>query len=192
MSFVAEDDVLDVVERCFAHVWKLVLGAVVPTPIRRITHADAILRYGVDKPDLRYGLEIGELSSIFAATEFKIFRQALDAGGVIRGLRIPRAVGGKEIEALTEVARVEGAKGLAFWHRESSGWRSPITKFFGERELAELQSATQAEPGDVVVAVADQVAVAAASLGAVRKAAARMLGLVKEGVFEFVWVTDFP
>jgi aspartyl-tRNA synthetase len=192
MSFVSEDDVLDVVERCFAHVWQKVLGVAVATPMRRITHAEAILRYGVDKPDLRYGLEIEELSPIFAGTEFKIFRQALDAGGVIRGLRIPRAAGGKEIEALTEVARAEGAKGLAFWHREANGWRSPIAKFFGERELAQLEEATQAQPGDVVVAVADQEEVTAASLGAVRKAAARMLGLVKEGVFEFVWVTDFP
>jgi len=192
MSFVAEDDVLDVVERSFANIWQKVLGVAVPTPIRRITHAEAMLRYGVDKPDLRYGLEIQELSSKFAGTEFKIFRQVLDAGGVVRGLRIPRTVGGKEIDALTEVARAEGAKGLAFWHREADGWRSPIAKFFGERELAGLQEATNAEPGDVVVAVADQVEVASASLGAVRKAAARMLGLVKEGVFEFVWVTDFP
>jgi aspartyl-tRNA synthetase len=192
MSFVSEDDVLDVVERCFAHVWQRVLGVAITTPIRRITHAEALLRYGVDKPDLRYGLEIQELSAFFTGTEFKIFRQALDAGGVIRGLRIPRAIGGKEIEALTEVARAEGAKGLAFWHREAAGWRSPITKFFGERELAALQQATHAEPGDVVVAVADQVAVASASLGAVRKAAAKILDLVKDGVFEFVWVTDFP
>jgi aspartyl-tRNA synthetase len=151
-----------------------------------------MLRYGVDKPDLRYGLEIEDLSPIFAETEFKIFRQTLDAGGVIRGLRIPRTVGGKEIDALTEVARAEGAKGLAFWHREADGWRSPIAKFFGEREFGQLQKATHAEPGDVVVAVADQVEVASASLGAVRKAAARMLGLVKEGAYEFVWVTDFP
>jgi aspartyl-tRNA synthetase len=192
MSFVSEDDVLDVVERCFAHVWQKVLGVAVPTPIRRITYAEAMSRYGVDKPDLRYGLEIQELSSIFAGTEFKIFRQVLDAGGVIRGLRIPRAAGGKEIEALTEVARSEGAKGLAFWHREADGWRSPITKFFDERALSQLQEATHAEPGDLVVAVADKVEVASASLGAVRKAAARMLGLVKQGVFEFVWVTDFP
>ncbi|TME81711.1 MAG: aspartate--tRNA ligase [Chloroflexi bacterium] len=192
MSFVNEDDVLDVVERCFAHVWQKVLGVTVPMPIRRITHADAMLRYGVDKPDLRYGLEIEELSSIFDKTEFKIFRQALDAGGVIRALRIPRSVGAKEIEALTEVARAEGAKGLAFWHREAEGWRSPIAKFFGERELVELQAATRAEPGDVVVAVADQVEIVSAALGAVRKAAARTLGLVKEGAFEFVWVTDFP
>ena len=192
MSFVAEDDVLDVVERCFAHVWKLVLGAVVPTPIRRITHADAILRYGVDKPDLRFGLEIQELSSIFAGTEFKIFRQALDAGGVVRGLRIPKAIGGKEIDALTEAARGDGAKGLAFWHREAEAWRSPITKFFNERELAALEQVTQAQPGEVVVAVADRAEVAAAALGSVRKLAARSLGLINEGTFEFVWVTEFP
>jgi aspartyl-tRNA synthetase len=192
MSFVGEDDVLDVVERCFAQVWQQVLGMAVPTPIRRITHAEAVLRYGVDKPDLRYGLEIQELSSIFAKTEFKIFRQALDARGVVRGIRIPRTVGGKEIEALTEVARSEGAKGLAFWHREADGWRSPIAKFFNESELAGLQQATQAEAGNVVVAVADQPDVAATALGAVRKAAARMLGLLKDGAFEFVWVTDFP
>src|SRR3989475_12329214 len=85
MSFVNEDDVLDVVERCFSHVWQQVLGVAVLTPIRRITHEEAMLRYGVDKPDLRYGLEIVELSSIFGTTEFKIFRQALNAGGVIRG-----------------------------------------------------------------------------------------------------------
>jgi aspartyl-tRNA synthetase len=177
MSFVGEDDVLDVVERCFAYVWQQVLGTPISTPIRRITHAEAMLRYGVDKPDLRYGLEIQELSPIFTKTEFKIFRQALDAGGLVRGLRIPRAV---------------GAKGLAFWHREPDGWRSPITKFFSERELTDLQQAVNAEPGDLVVAVADRVEVAAPALGAVRKSAARTLGLVKEGVFEFVWVTEFP
>ena len=192
MSFVAEDDVLDVVERCFAHVWKQVLGVAVATPIRRITHADAMLRYGVDKPDLRYNLEIEELSSIFAGTEFKIFRQALDAGGVVRGLRIPVTIGGKEIDALTEAARGDGAKGLAFWHREAQGWRSPITKFFTERELVGLEQATGAQPGDVVVAVADRPEVAAAALGSVRKSAARSLGLIDERAFEFVWVTEFP
>ena len=192
MSFVGEDDVLDVIERCFAHIWKQVLNVDVPTPIRRITHAEALRRYGVDKPDLRYGLEIEELSAIFATTEFKIFRQALDSGGVVRGIRIPRNVGGKEIEALTEVARAEGAKGLAFWHREPNGWRSPITKFFSDGELTGLAQATGAQPDDVVVAVADRAEVAAAALGSVRKAAARTLGLIKDGNFEFVWVTEFP
>jgi aspartyl-tRNA synthetase len=192
MSFVGEDDVLDVIERSFAHVWQQVLEVAVPTPIRRITHAEALRHYGVDKPDLRYGLEIQELSSIFAATDFKIFRQALDSGGVVRGIRIGRNLGGKEIEALTELARAEGAKGLAFWHREGDGWRSPITKFFSDPELAGLQQTVQARPGDVVVAVADRAEVAAAALGSVRKSAARTLGLIKDGVFEFVWITEFP
>ena len=192
MSFVGEDDVLDVIERSFAHIWKQVLGLTVRTPIRRMTHAEALRRYGVDKPDLRYGLEIQELSALFSATGFKIFRQALDAGGVVRGIRIPRDLGGKEIDALTELARADGAKGLAFWHREADGWRSPITKFFNDAELAGLQAATGAQRGDVVLAVADRAEVAAAALGSVRKSAARTLGLITEGVFEFVWVTEFP
>jgi aspartyl-tRNA synthetase len=192
MSFVAEDDVLDVVERCFAHVWTKVLGVTLQTPIRRIAHADALLHYGVDKPDLRYGLEIRDLASPFGRTDFKIFRQALDSGGVVRGIRIPGSLGSKDIEGLTEVARAEGAKGLAFWHREGEGWRSPITKFFSDPELAELGRLTQAQPGDVIVAVADRAEVAAPALGSVRKAAARMLKLIPDGVYEFVWVTDFP
>jgi aspartyl-tRNA synthetase len=192
MSFVREDDVLDVIERSFAHVWQKVLGITVPIPIRRITHAEAMLRYGVDKPDLRYGLEIQELTPLFAGTEFKIFRQALDAGGVIRGLRIPGSLSAKEIEGFTEVARAEGAKGLAFWHREPQGWRSPIAKFFDADELAGLERATGAAPGEVVLAVAGGVEVASAALGQVRKAAARSLGLIKEGAYQFVWVTEFP
>ena len=192
MSFVGEDDVLDVIERSFVHIWKRVLNVSIPTPIRRLTHAEALRRYGVDKPDLRYGLEIEEFSSIFAATEFKIFRKALDGGGVVRGIRIPRNLGGKDIETLTELARAEGAKGLAFWHRETNGWHSPITKFFSDGELASLQQTTGAQPDELVVAVADRREVAAAALGSVRKAAARILALINDGVFEFVWVTDFP
>ena len=111
---------------------------------------------------------------------------------MVRGLRIPTTIGGKEIDALTETARAEGAKGLAFWHREAQGWRSPITKFFNQRELAELERVTQAQPGDVVVAVADRVEVAAAALGSVRKSAARSLGLINEAGLEFVWITEFP
>jgi aspartyl-tRNA synthetase len=191
MSFVNEEDVLDVIERSFAHVWKEVLGITVPAPLRRVTHAESMLRYGVDKPDLRYGLEIQELSAIFAGTEFKIFRQALDGGGVIRGIRIPHALTAREIDGLTEAAKAEGAKGLAFWHREAEAWRSPIARFFSQRELGELQTAMKAEPGDVVVAVADRPEVTAPALGSVRKAAAQQLGLAKGG-FEFVWVTEFP
>jgi aspartyl-tRNA synthetase len=192
MSFVGEDDVIDVIERCFAHVWQQVLGSTVQTPMRRITHAESMLRYGVDKPDLRYGLEIANISTTFARTEFKIFRQALDAGGVVRAIRVHAPLGAKDIDRLTGVARAEGAKGLAFWHREAGGWRSPIARFFSEDEFAGLQRGTGAEPGDVVLAVADRAETAAPALGSVRKALAQDLQLLKPGVFAFVWVTDFP
>ncbi|MDQ6711438.1 MAG: aspartate--tRNA ligase [Candidatus Dormibacteraeota bacterium] len=194
MSFVGEEDVIDVIERAFAYTFQHVLAVPVATPIRRISHADAMLRYGVDKPDLRYGLEIAELTPIFKGTEFKIFRQVLDSGGAIRAIRVPGAAGApaKEIEAWTEVAKAEKAKGLAFWHLEAAGWRSPIAKFFSETELAGLRDATAAQLGDLVLAVADRAEVVAAALGAVRKAVARQRGLIPTGQFEFVWVTDFP
>jgi aspartyl-tRNA synthetase len=192
MSFVAEDDVLDVIERCFAHIWKTVLGIDIKTPLPRMTYADSILHYGVDKPDLRYGLRIEELSALFAETSFKIFRQALDTGGVVRGLRVPKPLGAKDLERLTEVAKAEGGRGLAFWHREGEGWRSPIAKFFAGSELDQLARVTEAGDGDVVLAVADAPQTAAAALGSVRKAVARDLQLIKPAQYQFVWVTDFP
>ena len=194
MSFVTEDDVIDVIERSFAYTWRQVLKLEIQTPIRRITHAESMLRYGVDKPDLRYGLEIGDVTAVFGATQFKIFRTVLTGGGAIRAIRIPGAAGeaAKEIEAWTEVARAEKAKGLAYWHLQADGWQSPIAKFFSAAELDGLRKATGAQPGDLVVAVADRVEVVAAALGAVRKAVARRRDLIPAGRFEFVWVTEFP
>ena len=194
MSFVGEDDVMDVIERSFAYTFERALGIPVATPIRRMTHAEAMSRYGVDKPDLRYGLEIVELTPVFKTTEFKIFREVVDSGGVIRGIRVPGAAGAgpREIDSWTEVAKAEKARGLAFWHLEGDRWRSPIAKFFSEAELAGLREAVGAEPGDLVLAVADRAEVAAPALGAVRKQAAKQCGLVPESRYEFVWVTEFP
>ncbi len=194
MSFVTEDDVLDVTERCFAYVWQTVLGRAVPVPFRRVTHADALLRYGVDKPDLRYGLELVDLTPHFQSTGFQVFRQALAQGGAIRGLRVPggSALGRKEIDALTEVAKTAKAKGLAFWYQEALEWRSPITKFFTAEELGALQGATEARPGDLVLAVADQPRVAAGAMGAIRKAVAERQSLIPADAFEFAWITEFP
>ena len=194
MSFVSEDDVLDVIGRCFGHVWEKVLESRIQVPIRRITHAEAIAKYGLDKPDLRYGLEIADLTEIFSKTGFKIFRQVIDQGGCVRGIRVPGGAGiaGKEIDALTEVARAEGAKGLAWWQRTGDGWQSPIAKFFTPVEHDALQAGTGAQAGDLVVAVADRPDIAAPALGQVRRDAARRLGLIAAGATEFVWVTDFP
>src|SRR6267143_1623822 len=185
MSFVTEDDVLEGTERCFASVWQTVLGRAVAVPFRRVTHADALLRYGVDKPDLRYGLELVDLTPHFQSTGFQVFRQALAQGGAIRGLRVPggAALGRKEIDALTEVAKTAKAKGLAFWYREAPEWRSPITKFFTAEELGALEGATGARPGDLVLAVADQSRVAAGAMGAIRKAVAERQGLIPPDAF---------
>jgi aspartyl-tRNA synthetase len=194
MSFVGEDDVMDVIERSFAYTFQKTIGISVVTPIRRITHAEAMSRYGVDKPDLRYGLEIVELTPVFKATEFKIFRQVVDSGGAIRGIRVPGAAGAspREIDNWTEVAKSEKARGLAFWHLEGDQWRSPIAKFFSAAELTALRETLGAETGDLVLAVADRAEVAAPALGAVRKQVARQRGLIQEGRYEFVWVTEFP
>jgi len=194
MSFVSENDVMDVTERCFASVWQEVLGVNVAVPFRRITYADAMARYGVDKPDLRYGLEIQDLSHIFGRTDFQVFRQVLNQGGAIRGIRVPRGgrLDRKDIDALTEVARSAKAKGLAYWYREADDWRSPIAKHFEPAELDALARVTEAGPADLVVAVADQPSTAGPALGAVRKALAQTLKLVPDGAFEFVWVVDFP
>ena len=194
MSFIREDDVLDVIERSFAHVWKAVLGIEIAVPIRRMTHAHALARYGVDKPDLRYGLEIDELSPAFSTTAFQVFRQVLDSGGVVRGIRVPRGseLGRPDLDALTEVARGARARGLAYWYREAAAWRSPISKFFQPAELSALAELSKAEPGDLVVAVADRAEVAAPALAAVRRALAERMKLIPPGRFEFVWVTDFP
>jgi aspartyl-tRNA synthetase len=194
MSFVTEDDVLDVTERCFAYVWQTVLGRAVPVPFPRITHADALRRFGVDKPDLRYGLELHDLTPHFQNTGFQVFRQVLAQGAAIRGLRVPggSALGRKEVDALTEVAKTAKAKGLAFWYREAEEWRSPITKFFTAAELSALERATEARPGDLVLAVADSPRVAATAMGAIRKAVAERQGLIPADTFAFAWVTEFP
>jgi len=194
MSFVTEDDVLDVTERCFAYVWQTVLGRTVPVPFPRIPHVDALRRFGVDKPDLRYDLELVDLTPHFQSTGFQVFRQALAQGGTIRGLRVPggSGLGRKEVDSLTEVAKTAKAKGLAFWYREAEEWRSPITKFFTAEELSGLEGATAARPGDLVLAVADSPRVAAAAMGAIRKAVAERQGLIPADAFEFAWVTEFP
>jgi aspartyl-tRNA synthetase len=194
MSFVTEDDVMDVTERCFAHVWQTVLGVSVPLPFDRLAHADALLRYGVDKPDLRYGLELVDLTPHFQSTGFQVFGQALAQGGTIRGLRVPggSALGRKEIDALTELAKTAKAKGLAFWYREAEEWRSPITKFFTAEELGGLERATGARAGDLVLAVADQSRVAAGAMGAIRRSVAERQGLIPLDAFKFAWITEFP
>jgi len=194
MSFVTEEDVIDVTERCFAYLWETVLGVRVPVPFPRIRHADAVARYGVDKPDLRYGLEFMDLTATFSKTAVQVFRQALDQGGVVRAIRVSggATLDRKDIDALTAAATSTRARGLAYWYREADQWRSPLARFCSPAELEAIARLTGAQPGDLVLAIADEPAVAGLALAAVRRQVAQRLGLVPADRWEFVWVVDFP
>jgi aspartyl-tRNA synthetase len=188
LSFIEEEDVFEVVDRLVQRV--LALGGVeVSLPLERITYDEAMLRYGSDRPDRRLGVEIVDLSDVFASSEFKVFAGAVQSGGVVRGLKATGEWPRSRFDALTEKAQSLGAKGLAWAVVEEGGtWRSPIAKFLSEEEIARANDALKAEPGDAVLIVADQADVAARVLGALRPEVAEG---EPEG-HDVFWVVDFP
>jgi aspartyl-tRNA synthetase len=194
MSFVAEDDVIDVNERLMAKVFDVGGLDVPPPPYRRMHYDEALLRYGSDRPDTRFGLEIADVSDLLRSSEFKVFASVLGAGGVVRAINAgARAVPRSELDALTEVARRHGAAGLVWaFVLEDGGWRSPIAKFLTAQEIAEVSAALDAKPGDLLLAVADETSTAAAALGALRLDLAARWALVPGGRHDVLWVVDFP
>jgi aspartyl-tRNA synthetase len=192
MSFVEVDDVIDANERLMRHVLA-VAGVEVPLPLPRITHADALARYGTDKPDLRYGLELVDVSATLAATEFKVFRGTIDGGGSVKGINAGRReVPRSELDGLISLAQELGAKGLVWAFREGDGWRSPTAKFLSDAELAALNEALGAEEGDLLLLVADRTEVADEVLGGMRTRLAERWGLIPEGSHSFCWIVDWP
>ncbi|GAB4250935.1 MAG: aspartate--tRNA ligase [Thermoleophilia bacterium] len=193
MSFVEEEEVCRLVEGMMVHIWKEALGIELSRPFPRMDYREAMLRYGSDKPDVRFGLEIVEVSDLVAQTGFKVFAEAVQAGGVARGIRVPggAAFSRKDVDELAEVASVYGAKGLAPVWVEAEGIRSPIAKFFSESELDELIGRLEGEPGDLLLFVAGPKSIAEPSLGAVRLALAERLALKREG-WAFLWIVDPP
>ena len=154
-----------------------------------------MLRYGIDKPDLRYGLEIVELSDVFAASEFKVFRGAVEAGGVVRAMRAPGggSLSRAQIDKLTELAKEHGAKGMAYVYvEEGRALRGPIVKFLGEAEQVALVERTRREPGDLIVFAADEALVAAEVLGALRLALIALLAPEPSARWALLWVEEFP
>ena len=166
-----------------------------PLPLPTLTYDEAMLRYGSDKPDLRYGLEIVDLSDVFVAGEFQVFRGAVEGGGVVRGIRAPggAALSRAQIDKLTELAKEHGAKGMAYVYvEEGRALRGPIVKFLGEAEQSALVDRVQAQPGDLVVFAADRAPAAAEVLGALRLA---LIGLLKPEPsrrWALAWVVEFP
>ncbi|HEX2235690.1 MAG TPA: aspartate--tRNA ligase [Actinomycetota bacterium] len=200
MSFVDVEDVLDVTERCFTSVWKEVLGVDV-APFARLTWAEADERFGTDKPDLRYGLELVDLGGVFAATDVRVFRTVLDAGGAIKAITVPGRAGlaRKQLDELVEEARSLGAGGLVWVSVGADGMRSPVERFLSDDERRRLPGAAGAREGDLVLIVADaRAAVVNRVLGGLRPRLAARFGLVPEAdpsdpdAWRWAWITDFP
>lgn len=194
MSFMTADEIIGLLEDLMNDLFESVLGAKLDKPFPTMTHEEAILRYGSDKPDLRYGLPIVDVSNIFHGAEFAVFSRALSDGGAIRAIRAPGAgrFSRRQIDELTDFALAHGAKGLAYLIvKEKLEVQSPIAKFLSKDELDSVFEATAAEEGDIIFFVADSVKVAVDVLGALRPRLAEDLDLVEDG-WSFLWVTDFP
>ncbi len=195
MSFVDVDDVIDATERMVAEVCREAIGLNVQLPIQRMTWDEAMNRYGSDKPDTRFGMELTDVSEIVKDCGFGVFTGALEAGGSVRGINVkgqaemPR----KKIDALVEFAKGYGAKGLAYLSVMPDGsYKSSFAKFMNQEELENLVKAMAGEPGDLLLFAADRLKTVWAVLGALRCEVARQLELVESDKFNFLWVTEFP
>jgi len=194
-SFVTPDDVFALTEGMLAAVFKATRNIDIKTPFDRLTYREAVGRFGSDKPDRRFGVELVDVSDDFRASGFKVFRGALDAGGVVKAINAKgfAEITTGQIEELTETAKVFGAKGLAFIKVENGEWKSPIVKFFGEAEKAALKSKLKIEEGDLILFGADKWEIACEVLGRIRLRVAEIQKLIPEKeIWDFLWVTDFP
>jgi aspartyl-tRNA synthetase len=193
MSFVVSEDVIDLNERLLAHVFERVGGPQIELPMQRMTYDEAMGRFGTDRPDLRFGLELVDLGGALGETEFKVFRSVLDDGGSIRGINAGRReMPRSELDGLISRAQALGAKGLVWAFCEGDGWRSPTAKFLSEAELADLNQRLGAEEGDLLLLVADKRPVANAVLGQMRLDLAEKFGLIDESEHRLVWIVDWP
>jgi len=194
MSFVGEDDVMALAEEMMAAVFNDVLGLKLTLPFARLTHADAVGRFGLDKPDVRFGMELKDVSDIAARSGFKVFSNVVEKGGIVKALNAKGCLGlsRKEIDDLTEFVKVYRAMGLAWIKVRPDDWQSPIAKYFTDEEKAALTRRIGIEPGDLIFFVADQPKVANEALGHLRNHLGRKLGLINEDEYRFVWVTQFP
>ena len=195
LSFVDVDDVIDVNERLLAYLFKEVLDVDVQLPIQRMTWTEAMNRFGSDKPDLRFGMELTDISEVVKDTEFAVFRNALEAGGTVRGINA-KGQGGmprKKIDKLVEFVKGYGAKGLAYVAIQEDGTvKSSFAKFMTEEQMQTLIQAMDGQNGDLLLIAADKTKLVWDVLGALRLEMANQMGLLDKNEFRFVWITEFP
>jgi aspartyl-tRNA synthetase len=194
MSFVGEDNIIDVSEGMMAALFKDVLDVDVKTPFLRLSYKEALDRFGLDKPDTRFVLELKDISDIVEGSGFKVFSSVVKKGGIVKALNAKGCINlsRKEIDDLTELTSVYRAKGLAWIKVREDGWQSPIAKFFSDQEKEDMIRRIDIEPGDLVFFVADHPTIANEALGHLRNHLGKRLGLIDENEFRFVWITNFP
>ena len=195
MSFVDMDDVIEIQEGFLKKIFSELMGVEIKTPLPRITWEEAMERYGSDKPDTRFGFELKKLNDRVAGCDFKVFTDALAAGGDVRGICIDggsEAFSRKDIDKLTEAAKAYGAKGLV-WIRAAEGeYNSSVNKFFSQEQLGEIAAVFDAKPGDLILICSDKPKVVFDTLGFLRREIARRMGLLDDKQYNLLWVVDFP
>src|SRR3990172_6470320 len=194
MSFVEREDIITLMEEMLAEVLKQTKGLEIKTPFPRMSYHEVMDRYGTDKPDIRFGLELREISDIASESEFRVFRQTVDQKGIVKGLAAKGLAGlsRKELDDLTEFAKGYGAQGLAWIKVTESGFESPITKFFTPAQLNAISERLSATAGDIMLFVADKPKVVNDTLANLRLSIGRRLDLIKKDEYRFLWVLDFP
>jgi len=194
MSFVNRDDVMSVMEGMIAEIFKVALDVEISLPISRLTYAEAMDRFGVDNPDMRFGMELFDITSQVAGSQFKVFAEVAANDGLVKAMNAKgcATLSRKELDELTEFVKIYGAKGLAWAKITDEGWQSPIAKFFTAEELAALNETLDVEVGDLLLFMADTPRVANEALGRLRGHLGQKLGLARKDDYKFVWVTDFP
>ncbi|MEP6955057.1 MAG: aspartate--tRNA ligase, partial [Solirubrobacteraceae bacterium] len=193
MSFVDEEDVIEVMEAVMTAIFAATGFPAEPAPWRRMPYAEAMLRYGSDKPDTRFGLEIADASDALRGSEFKVFESVLGGDGVIRAFNAgARELSRSELDGLNDVVKRHGAKAVAPIYASADGWAGNLAKFFSDEQIAAANAALGASEGDLLLFVADQERIAAESIGALRLELGRRFGLIPEGVHDLLWIVDPP
>jgi aspartyl-tRNA synthetase len=194
LSFVQPEEIMEIVEGMIALLFKELKGRELERPFKRLTYEEAMNRFGSDKPDLRFGLEISDFTPALAASEFKVFAGAIQRGGVVKGIRIPQGgeLSRKDLDDLTPFAATFGAKGIAWAKLTGAGWQSPIAKFLSQPEQRAIEQIAEACPGDLLLFSADAPKVVHDALGNLRLHLGEKLGLIPANEFALAWVVDFP
>ncbi|MBD1371051.1 aspartate--tRNA ligase [Hazenella sp. IB182357] len=193
-SFLPMEQLLPLMEEMVASLFKEVLNVEIAQPFLRMTYQEAMERFGSDKPDLRFGMELIDLSEVLKTTSFKVFSGAIANGGQVKAIKVPEAASWsrKEVEKWDQIAKDLGAKGLAWIALKEEGVKGSVAKFLSREEIEQITSATSAQTGDILFFVADQKQVVADVLGGLRTRLGKELGLVDEKTYRFVWITEFP